>query len=177
MNSQTWASGSPPANSAGPSERAGLTEVPVSGMPTRCTAVSARPIASPAKPGRGGPAGDQQDHRHEDEGEQHLEDEGAAQADGGAVVVGAERAGLVGDVAEAAGQQLQDRRAGDAAGELGDPVVGRLGRRHALREQHAEGDRRVDVAAGDRADRVGQREQRQAEREGDAERRRWCRCR
>ena len=48
---QTCASGSPPTNSAGPSERAGFTEVPVSGIPTRWTAVSDSPIARPAKPG------------------------------------------------------------------------------------------------------------------------------
>ena len=51
MNSQTWASGSPPANSAGPSERAGFTDVPVRGMPIRWTAVRPRPMARPAKPG------------------------------------------------------------------------------------------------------------------------------
>lgn len=37
--------------SAGPRLRAGLTDVPVNGMPIRCTTLSARPIARPAKPG------------------------------------------------------------------------------------------------------------------------------
>ena len=38
------------AISAGPSERAGFTEVPVSGMPIRCTTVRPIPIANPEKP-------------------------------------------------------------------------------------------------------------------------------
>ena len=43
-------------NRAGPIERAGLTDVPSSGMPTRWIAVSIRPIASPAKPRSRGPS-------------------------------------------------------------------------------------------------------------------------
>ena len=90
-------------------------------------------------------------------------------------VVGAERAGLVGDPAEAAGQQLQQGGPGDAAGELGDPVVAPASAAVMPRdEQHAEGDRRVDVAAGDRADRVGQGQQHQAEGERDADRADRC---
>ena len=115
-------------------------------------------------------AGDQQDHRDEGEGQQRLEDEGAAQADRGAVVVGPERSRLVGDVPESAGQELEDRRTDDAAGELRDPVVGRLGRGHPAGEQHAEGHRRVDVAPGDRADGVGERQQHEAEGERDTRR-------
>ncbi len=48
MNSHSWLSAVPPSNSAGPIERAGLTEVPSSGMPTRWTTVSATPMARPA---------------------------------------------------------------------------------------------------------------------------------
>ena len=51
MNTQSWVNGVPPLNSAGPMERAGFTEVPSSGMPTRWITVSTRPIARPAKPG------------------------------------------------------------------------------------------------------------------------------
>jgi hypothetical protein len=64
------------------------------------------------------PPGDQQDHGDEHEGQQHLEQERPAGADRRSVVVGAERTGLVGHVAEAAGEQLQQGRAGDATGEL-----------------------------------------------------------
>ena len=38
----------PPTTSAGPRLRAGLTDVPVKGMPIRCTAVKVSPIAKPA---------------------------------------------------------------------------------------------------------------------------------
>ncbi len=51
MNSQGCLSALLPTMISGPSERAGLTEVPVSGMPTRCTQVRATPMASPAAPG------------------------------------------------------------------------------------------------------------------------------
>src|SRR6516162_2502798 len=50
QNSQSWAIYSPPANSAGPVLRAGLTEVLVTGIETRWIKVSARPIGMPAKP-------------------------------------------------------------------------------------------------------------------------------
>ena len=50
MNSHTWLSAVPPTTSAGPRLRAGFTEVPVSGMPMRCTITSAKPMATPAAP-------------------------------------------------------------------------------------------------------------------------------
>ena len=40
----------PPTTSAGPSERAGFTEVPVSGMPMRWTTTRPKPMATPAAP-------------------------------------------------------------------------------------------------------------------------------
>ena len=59
----------------GPSERAGFTDVPSSGMPIRWTAVSARPIARPAKPGVAERPVTSRITRHEHEGEHDLEDE------------------------------------------------------------------------------------------------------
>ncbi len=50
MNSHSWESASPPAKRAGPRLRAGLTEVPVSGMPTRWITARAMPIGRPSKP-------------------------------------------------------------------------------------------------------------------------------
>ncbi|EKD60131.1 MAG: hypothetical protein ACD_54C00924G0001 [uncultured bacterium] len=50
MNSHSCAMAVPPTNRAGPIERAGLTDTPVTSMPTRWIAASVRPIARPAKP-------------------------------------------------------------------------------------------------------------------------------
>ena len=44
-----WLIASTPANNAGPMLRAGLTDVPVTGIHTICTKTKVNPIASPAK--------------------------------------------------------------------------------------------------------------------------------
>ena len=51
MNSHSWTIASVPAKSAGPIERAGLTDVPVAGIATKWIIGSARPIASGASAG------------------------------------------------------------------------------------------------------------------------------
>src|SRR3546814_1953734 len=50
QNSHSWLIAPAPANSATPVERAGFTEVLVTGMLIRLIRVSARPMAMPAKP-------------------------------------------------------------------------------------------------------------------------------
>src|SRR5215467_12928414 len=50
MNSHTWFKAVPPTISAGPRLRAGFTDVPVIGMPTRCATVSDGPMTTPAPP-------------------------------------------------------------------------------------------------------------------------------
>ena len=50
QNSQSCCRAQPPTNSAGPVERAGLTEVLVTGIEIRWIRVSARPMAIGAKP-------------------------------------------------------------------------------------------------------------------------------
>ena len=50
QNSQSCDTYSPPANSAGPVLRAGLTDVLVTGIDTRWISVSASPIGMPANP-------------------------------------------------------------------------------------------------------------------------------
>ena len=50
MNSHSWAMASPPANSAGPIDRAGFTDVLVIGIDTRWISVSESPIAIGANP-------------------------------------------------------------------------------------------------------------------------------
>ena len=51
QKSQSWPSAPPSANTAVPVERAGLTDAPETGSAPRWITVSARPIASGAKPG------------------------------------------------------------------------------------------------------------------------------
>ena len=46
--SQSWARALPPDKRAGPRLRAGLTEVPVTGMVTRWISIRVTPMASPA---------------------------------------------------------------------------------------------------------------------------------
>ncbi len=50
MKSHTWLSAVPPTTRAGPRLRAGFTDVPVSGIPMRCTITSPKPMATPAAP-------------------------------------------------------------------------------------------------------------------------------
>ena len=50
QNSQSWVSAAPPVNRAGPVERAGFTEVLVTGMVTRWIRARQRPMPSGAKP-------------------------------------------------------------------------------------------------------------------------------
>jgi len=50
QNSHSWPIAQPPAYSAGPVERAGFTDVLVTGMLTRWMIVSVSPIASGANP-------------------------------------------------------------------------------------------------------------------------------
>lgn len=50
QKSQSWPKWPASANSAGPVERAGFTEVSAPGMAVRWISVSARPIGMPAKP-------------------------------------------------------------------------------------------------------------------------------
>ena len=50
MKSHSWLSASPPTRTAGPKLLAGLTDVPVMGIPTRWISVSASPIDIPANP-------------------------------------------------------------------------------------------------------------------------------
>src|SRR5690606_34435212 len=48
INSQSWLSASPSTHTAGPSDRAGFTETPVTWMPTMWITTNVKPIANPA---------------------------------------------------------------------------------------------------------------------------------
>ena len=50
MNNHSWLRAHPPTKTAGPMLRAGLTEVLVTGIPTKCIRVSTAPMARPANP-------------------------------------------------------------------------------------------------------------------------------
>ena len=50
QNSHSWLTAQPPTNRAGPVERAGFTEVLVTGMLTRWMSASVKPMARAAKP-------------------------------------------------------------------------------------------------------------------------------
>ena len=80
MNSQTWLRAWPPTIRAGPKLRAGFTEVPVSGMPIRCTTTRAMPMARPAAPWMAALWVAKRTTVTKIEGEDDLGDEGAALA-------------------------------------------------------------------------------------------------
>ena len=92
QNSQSWPIYAPPANSAGPVLRAGLTEVLVTGIDTRWIKVSARPIGMPAKPVAAPFRRRADDDEQEEEGHHHFGQKAAAEA----VFAGAEIAIPVG---------------------------------------------------------------------------------
>lgn len=50
QKSQSWESAAPPTKTAGPKLLAGLTDVPVIGIPTKCISTRDKPIDRPAKP-------------------------------------------------------------------------------------------------------------------------------
>ena len=132
QNSQSWATYSPPANSAGPVLRAGLTEVLVTGIETRWISVRARPIGMPAKPDRGALRGGADDDEQEEEGHQDLHREAGAQA----VLAGAEVAVAVRGEARwdparlARGDPVEHSRGNDGADHLRDDVGHHVGGTH-----------------------------------------------
>ena len=161
----------PMPTSAGPIERAGLTEVPVMLMPTIWMAASVRPIARPAKPRRHEGMRDAEDRREEKECRDDFEHEGRKRV----VLAEIPRAPAV--LAEPAGPALrlageddiEHERADDRARDLRDPIGDHVRNAHTARDHHAEAHRRIDVAAGDRSDRVGHGDDREAEGARDAQ--------
>jgi len=76
---------------------------------------------------------------------------------------------VLAEVLVSAGDAHQDRRAGERAGELGAPVEQHLARGHPAGQEHAQAHRRIDVAARDRPEAVGEGDDGEAERQRDAE--------
>ena len=99
--------------------------------------------------------GDAQDGEHEDEGEENLDDE----AGNGATVhagkaVGAEATRQVGNVAHAK-DALEQQRANEGAGNLGDDVADEVLGVQATPHEDSQGYGRVDMAARDVANAIG----------------------
>ena len=115
-----------------------------------------------AVPGIGGA----QDNQHEDKGEDRLGDEGLEHHAVGKAV-GARTGGTA--VVAACDQCVEDRRADDGADNLGDHVPGSLLAAHASREEDAQRDGRIDVAARDVADGVGHGHDRESEGQGHSD--------
>ena len=107
-----------------------------------------------------GVGGDGHDHEHQEEAEHEFPEERLGLRAGG------ECGADVGDVAERA---AQDRRGGERAEELGGPVAERARPGEVPAEREGEGDRRVEVGAGDVPDRVDHRHDHEAEGDRDAD--------
>ena len=174
MNSQSCTTRSgfdPIPTSAGPIERAGLTEVPVMLMPTRWMTTKRQADGEAGEAGRRERVRDAENADQEQEGRNHLEDEGRND------VVFAEVARAPAVLAKPAipslslaGQdEIEHDRGDDRPEHLGDPVTDHLLGGHAAGDEHAEADRRIDVAARDGADAVGHGDDGKAEGAGDPE--------
>ena len=137
MNSHTWLRACPPTTRAGPRLRAGLTEVPVMGMPIRWTTVRPRPMARPASGGGHQLAGGSQHHVDEQDGEDHLREKGAHRVDPnhgqGPEAVSPQTLEVTGIDRRGGEDAPQHESAGDAPQELGDPEFHRLQERHPAR--------------------------------------------
>ena len=173
MNSHSWPMASQPANSAGPIERAGFTEVLVTGMLTRWIRVSARPIASGAKPLGARRVRDAEDDEQEDAGQHDLDDQ-AGEAGSSRPASGRRsrwwRSRTRWRRSRPAGGDDQQHGGRDDRGHhLGDHVGGDVLPREAPRRRQPQGDGGVEVAAGDVADGVRHRQHGEPEGEGDAE--------
>ncbi len=170
MNSHTWLSAVPPTTSAGPRLRAGLTEVPVSGMPMRCTITRREADGDARRTLDRRLVGGEQDDHDEDGGEHHLDQERAPLADKEMrllpVAVGTETLGALVVQLRRGEHPIEQVGADDPAGELGHEVRHAFGQLHPSGGNEAERHRGVHVAARDRPDGVDEGHEHQAEGEG-----------
>ena len=152
--------------------RAGLTEVLVTGMLIRWISVSARPMASGAKPAGARLSVDAEDDQQEEEGQHHLA-RPSARAEGVcrrrvlAVAVGGEAAGER-EARLARGDHVEHRRGARWRPPPARPSRARSPASEAAAGPQAERHRRVEMAAGDVADGIGHGEHGEAEGERDA---------
>ena len=157
MNSHSWTIASVPANSAGPIERAGLTEVPVAGIATKWIAASVRPIASGASAGCSMRSSVTARITITKTAVSTSSSRNAAQAAYAGALVAEEvlaHVALGVEALEALHEQEQHERAEDRADELGDDVEADLAPGQPAADRGADRDRRVEVRAGDPPERV-----------------------
>ena len=138
----------------------------------RWISVSARPIARPREADRGAPVRRAEDDDQEHERHDDLGDQGGGQRVAAgrmlAVAVGREAAGEV-ESRLAAGDEIQHAGAGDGSGDLGDHVPEDVAPPESPAGPEPDGDRGVEVTARDRPERVGARQDGQAEGERHAD--------
>lgn len=113
-----------------------------------------------------------EDNKQEEGGEDDFGDEAGEQVvtAGGVlgVAVGSEAAGER-EAGFAAGDDIENARCGEAAQDLSDNVGAEFGDGEALADDEADGDGRVEMAAGDVSDSEGHGKERQTKGESDSD--------
>ena len=171
QNSQSWPIYAPPANSAGPVLRAGLTEVLVTGIEMRWMRVRARPIGMPAKPAAAPfDVVPMMTKRKKNVITTSVRKQLPRPVFAGAeiaIAIGGETAGDPAGLARC--DQPQYHGGDDGADHLGDDVGDDVLAGAAPGAPQADGDRRVEVAARDVTDGISHGQHGQAECKGNAE--------
>ena len=167
-DSHSWSIASPPAKSAGPMERAGFTDAPVSGIVVKWIIDNDKPIASGAECGMFvALVGHGEDHQQEDERSvTQLHEQGRPPGEPETTVVAE---GVLADppseleARDARRSSNSDRAGADRPDELRADVRRHLRPREPATDRCSHRDRGVEVAARDAPDRVGHHQDGQAE--------------
>ena len=115
--------------------------------------------------------GGAQNHQQKHGGQHHLGHQRRRHIELARRVVAIAIGGQIGHLGAglAAGNEVQRGCRHDGAQDLGNDVAGQLGKAKTPRHRQTDGDRRVEVAAGDGAEGVSARQHRQAEGKGHAQ--------
>ncbi len=172
QNSQSCCSAAPPTNSAGPVERAGLTDVLVTGIEIRWIKVNASPMAIGAKPTGARPCGCAEDNHQEHEGQQKLDDQRRAQAIFARRTVAIAVGGKSTDAREiglAADDKVEHRRCYDRAGDLREDIRDKIPAVEFAGSEQAHRNGGIEVATGNAAHRISHGEHGQAKSKRNAD--------
>ncbi len=179
MNTQSWASASPPPKIAVAIERAGLSDALLIGIATRWNSVSDEADRDRREPAGSAAVGDAEDDPHEERGDHDLGDEHRRR--GRSRRASARRSRWRRSRRPAASARKPSLPDGDreqhegrerATEDLRDGVGSDIPPGEATGCRGTDAHRRVEVSARDVADRVGGRDDRETDREGDREQRR-----